>query len=281
MATTMKQEDLNKAAAKGAATENVNEESMDQEFQDDYETDKKKQENDNSADFMRDYAEQDFIDETVNMINSLYRKNVDNGKIEIGEYLLDEVFKGNAEEAMSTNPQKHKTFAKIAEREDLLVEAKTLGSWVRAAAVMRNLKEQGINLPNLTTYHYVELATVRDDKARSALAKRAELQKFSVKALREEIRKAKGRQKSEVENLKADMDKNMRQYAELNFNKDLKDFVSDIESVKDAYPPKKAVEVLPEVAKCLAAVRIQEKLFKEFHASLRSIVNEAIEPLSD
>jgi hypothetical protein len=203
MATAMRQEDLKKAAAKGAAAENVKEESMDQEFEAGYENDEERQEDDNSAaDTMRDYAEQDFIDATVEKINSLYRKNVDNGKIEIGEYLLDELFKGNIEEAMSTNPQKHKTFAKIAEREDLLVEAKTLGSWVRAAAAMKDLKKRGTNLPSLTTYHYVELATVRDEKARTELARKAEIEGWSVKTLREEIRKAKGREKSEVENLK-------------------------------------------------------------------------------
>ncbi len=41
------------------------------------------------------------------------------------------------------------------------------------------------------------------------------------------------------------------------------------------------MQILPEVKKCLSNVRAQEKLFKEFHGSLRSIVEEAMEPLSD
>ncbi len=202
-----------------------------------------------AADTMRDYAEQDFIDDTVEKINSMYRKNVDNGKIEIGEYLLDELFKGNIEQAMSTNPQKHKTFSKIISRTDLLVEPKTLGSWVRAAAAMKDLQKRGINLPSLTTYQYVELATVRDEKERTDLAKRAELKRWSVKALREEIRKAKGREKSEVDKLKEDMEKGLRQYTDLAVDKALKDFASDVDSVKDAYPPEKAMKLLPDVKK--------------------------------
>jgi hypothetical protein len=77
------------------------------------------------------------------------------------------------------------------------------------------------------------------------------------------------------------MDKGIRQYAELSVEDDLKDFVSDVESVKEAYPPEKAMKLLPDVKKCLAALRTQENLFKEFHGSLRSIVEEAMEPLSD
>jgi hypothetical protein len=237
-------------------------------------------ESSSAAEIMQNYAEQDFIDETVKKISSMYRKNVDNGKIGIGEYLLDEVFKGNAEEAMSTNPQKNQTFAKIAEKLDQLVEPKTLGSWVRAAAAMRDLKKR-VNLPSLTTYHYVELATVRDKEERVRIARQAELESWSVKTLRDEIRKSKGREKSEVENLKADMEKGIRQYIDLSVEDQLKDFVSDIESVKEAYPPDKAMKLLPEVKKCLATVKAQETLFTEFHGSLRSIVEEAMEPLSD
>lgn len=283
MATQMKAEPSSKKSVNNpTASESKLDPEFIEEFEAGYEGDQERQEGENSAgETLRDYAQQDFIDETVKKINSLYRKNVDNGKIEIGEYLLDEVFKGNIEEAMSTNPQKHKTFAKVAEREDLLVEAKTLGSWVRAAAAMKDLKKRGTNLPSLTTYHYVELATVRDEKARIDLARKAELERWSVKTLREEIRKAKGREKSEVENLKADMDKGIRQYVELSVEDDLQDFVADIESVKEAYPPEKAMKLLPDVKKCLAALRAQEQLFKEFHGSLRSIVEEAMEPLSD
>ncbi len=48
--------------------------------------------------------EQEFIQQTVGKINAMYRQNVDNGKLEIGRYLLDEVFNGQIEEAISTNP---------------------------------------------------------------------------------------------------------------------------------------------------------------------------------
>ena len=234
-----------------------------------------------AADHMRDFAEQDFIDETVNTINSMYRKNVDNGKLEIGAYLLTEVYKGDIEEAMSTNPQKHKTFSKILERTDLLVEPKTLGSWVRAAAVLKDLHKRSIKLPSLTTYHYVELATVRDDTARIKFAKKAELEQLTVKGLREAIRKENGRRKSDAEQLKSEMDRSLRQFSDLDLNGDLTDFASDVESVKEAYPPEKAMKLLPEVKKCLTNVRASENWLKEFHGSLRTIVKEAMEPLSD
>jgi len=185
MATQMKAEPQGKGAVNNpAASEGKLDPEVIEEFEDGYEGNEEGQEDESSeiepesgsvADALRENFEKDFIDETVDTINSMYRKNVDNGKIEIGTLLLDKVFKGNAEEAMSTNPQKHKTFSKILDRTDLLVEPKTLGSWVRAAAAMKDLKKRLINLPNLTTYHYVELATVKDAEERIKFAKDAEL----------------------------------------------------------------------------------------------------------
>src|SRR5271157_128615 len=67
--------------------------------------------------------EQEFIQQTVGKINAMYRRNVDNGKLEIGGYILDEVFKGQIEEAISTNPHKPSTFSRIAKDPDLLVES--------------------------------------------------------------------------------------------------------------------------------------------------------------
>ncbi len=289
MATQKQQEDVRKRDANTASSENANEEQFDQEFEDGYDPEEEEQQDYSEeeagsasiADAIRDQAEQDFIEETVQKINSLYRKNVDNGKIDIGMYLLQEVFKGNIEEAMSTNPLKHKTFSKIIERTDLLVEPKTLGSWVRAAAVLKDLKDRGISLPNLTTYHYVELATVKGEKERIEFAKDAELNGWSVKGLREEIRKTKSTDKSELDKVREGMEKSLRQHTDLSVEDGVMDFASDIESVKEVYPPEKAMKLLPEVKKCLTNVRASEQLLKEFHGNLRSIVKEAMEPLSD
>ena len=76
-------------------------------------------------------ADEELVVKAIQTINVMYRQGVDNGKLEIGTYLLDEVFKGRVEEAMSTNPYKDTTFGKIAADPSLLVEPKTLGSWVR------------------------------------------------------------------------------------------------------------------------------------------------------
>ncbi len=173
-------------------------------------------------------------------------RNVDNGKIEIGTYLLDKMFNGNIEEAMSTNPQKHKTFSKIIARTDLLVEPKTLGSWVSAAAVMRDFANQAIKLPSLTTYHYVELAAVRDEKKRIEFAKQAELERLTVKDLREAIRKGNGKSKTEAQKFKDEMDKGLRQYAEISVEDKLNQFVCDPESVRIVYHLKRQCRSCPK-----------------------------------
>ena len=54
-----------------------------------------------------------------------------------------------------------------------------------------------------------------------------------------------------------------------------------MDSIREAYPPEKAVKVLPEVNKSLASIRAAAEMLKAFHGNLREIVNETIEPLSD
>jgi hypothetical protein len=102
-----------------------------------------------------------------------------------------------------------------------------------------------------------------------------------VKALREAIRKENGKSKSETDQLKADMDASIRRSVDLSSDGDLTDFASDFDSVKKAYPPEKAMKLLPEVKQGLTNVRALEKLLKAFHGSLRAVVNEAMAPLSD
>jgi len=137
--------------------------------------------------FASEEKEKEFIQEAVEKINSMYRQNVDNGKLEIGSYLLDRVFGGNVEEAISTNPYKSATFARIAGDPKLVVEPKTLGAWVRASAIHRDFSSKNLSFPHLTTYHLVELAKVKDENRRVEIAQEANDQALTVKDLRRRV----------------------------------------------------------------------------------------------
>jgi hypothetical protein len=58
------------------------------------------------------------------------------------------------------------------------------------------------------------VSTVREDEARVRFATKAELEKLTVKILREAIRKENGKQKSDADKLKDDMDKNLRKFSD-------------------------------------------------------------------
>jgi hypothetical protein len=218
--------------------------------------------------------EQEFIQQTVGKINAMYRQNVDNGKLEIGRYLLDEVFGGQIEEAMSTNPHKPSTFSRIAQDPDLLVEPQTLGSWVRAAAVDQDFSQRGFEFPHLTTYHYVELAKVKDQDRRVEIAKDANERDLTVKDLRKLISEEKGNGQSASETMKQEVHKTMKTLAELSVSEGFLEFVGDMSAIKGAYSPGKALDLIPEVYASLENVQATAQLLETFANNLDEIVNE-------
>jgi len=60
------------------------------------------------------------------------------------------------------------------------------------------------------------------------------------------------------------MDKSLRQHTDLSVEDGLKDFASDVEFVKKAYPPEKAMKLLPDVKNCLVNVRARNSCSKSF-----------------
>ena len=217
----------------------------------------------------------------VKKINVKYRQGVDNGKMEIGRMILEEVFNGKVENAVSTDPFKSRTFSLVANSRDLIPDSKTVASWVRAAAVAKSftLKEQ--SFPHLTTYHYVELATVRDDANRLKLAAEANEKELSVKALSDLVRQTKGTTKSETDRLKQEMERSLRHFVALPIDDELSSFAADKEAIRGAYPADKAIKCLPEVNRCVANAKAGAEVLGVFANNLKAIVNEAMEPLSD
>ena len=221
--------------------------------------------------------EKEFIQQTVGKINSMYRKNVDNGKLEIGGYLLDEVFGGQIEEAISTNPYKSATFSRIAQDPDLVVEPKTLGSWVRAAAVDRDFTQRGFEFPHLTTYHYVELGKVKDHDRRAEIAQQANDEELPVKALRKRISEENGTGQNGSERIKQEVAKTIRDFAGLSVSEGFLEFVGDMTAIKGEYSPGKALDLIPEVYASLENVQATAQLLETLANNLDEIVNETRE----
>lgn len=218
-------------------------------------------------------VEEAFVEETVDAINSIYRHNMDNGKLEIGGLLLDQVFGGDIAKAISTNPYKSATFSQVAKSPRLLVESKTLGSWVRAAAVNRDFTAKGLTFPQLTTYHLVELAKVKDETRRIEIATDADEKDLTVKALRKLISEENGRGQNASDKIKQEVQKAMKTLSDLSVSEDVLAFVEDLEAIKQVYSPGKALDLIPEVYASLEAVQGAAELLETFANNLDEIVN--------
>ena len=224
--------------------------------------------------FATDDKEKEFVQEAVEKINSMYRQNVDNGKLEIGSYLLDQVFSGNVEEAISTNPYKSATFTRIAGDPNLVVEPKTLGAWVRASAIHRDFSSKDLTFPHLTTYHLIELAKVKDENRRVEIAQEASDHRWTVKDLRRRVIDEREHGQDRSGRLKQEVHKTMKDLAGLSVNEDVLAFVQDKEAIKKAYSPGKALDLIPDVYASLESVQAAEEILETFANNLDEIVGD-------
>jgi hypothetical protein len=289
MGTQMKPEGQNKrlGSASALAESTVEPEAI-EEFDDEYDDELEAEPNDQSAQAGEDEPfgskhaldaaakakEEEFVRNTVEKINEMYRRGVDNGKLEIGGYLLDEVFEGNIEDAISTNPYKSATFAGIAKSPRLEVEPKTLGAWVRAAAVNRDFGSKGLRFARLTTYHLGELAKVKDEARRAEIANEADEKGLTVKELRKLVREVKRNGKNDSDTIKQEVEKTMKNLAELGVSEDFLGFVGDKEAIREIYSPGKALDLIPEVYASLENVQAAAEVLETFANNLDEIVNE-------
>lgn len=127
------------------------------------------------------------IDKVVKGINLRAINTFEVGKMDIGEYILDELFQGKLSDATSRNPYKSQSLVDVSRHPDLMVDRRTLGGWVRAADLKRTLTALKVDCSNLTLSHYALLLRVKEDKTRIDFATKANESSWSVKKLNDEI----------------------------------------------------------------------------------------------
>ncbi len=124
-------------------------------------------------------------------INRLAIKTLEKGAMEIGEYVLDAIFKGSLDEALSRNPYKHQTLQEVCDNPNLLIDRRRLGMWVRAAHLRRVLTANQVPCSSLTCSHFAALLRVTDDKRCRELAREADKNRWSVRNLIDKIDEGK------------------------------------------------------------------------------------------
>ena len=118
--------------------------------------------------------------EVVAHLNKLFRAE-GNGKVAMGEYVLDQIFNNDLAEIKSKNPNKNKSYADLAKDEDLEVTAKELGRCVRAAVQKNELEAAGVSASWLSYSHLHEIGKAPTLEDRLDLADRVIAEKMKVK----------------------------------------------------------------------------------------------------
>lgn len=129
------------------------------------------------------------IKSVVQEINRLAIKTIEQGAMEIGEYVLDAVFDGNLDAVHSRNPYKSQSLQQVCEDPELLIDRRRLGMWVKAAAFKRDLQAKGVECSNLSYSRLAALLRVNDEKKRRELAAEANRNGWSVRQINSRIEK--------------------------------------------------------------------------------------------
>ena len=124
-------------------------------------------------------------------VNRLAIKTLERGAMEIGEYVLDAIFKGSLDEALSRNPYKHQTLQEVGDDPNLLIGRRRLGEWVRAANLRRVLIADQVPCSTLTYSHFAALLRVTDEDRRRELAREANEKHWSVRNLNDKVDEGK------------------------------------------------------------------------------------------
>jgi len=127
------------------------------------------------------------VDAVVKGINGIAVKTVEKGKMEIGEYVLSVVFKDNLKAASSHSPNKDESMSQIGKHPDLAVDHRQLGTWVRAAALRRQLTQDNVDCTQLSYSHFAALLRLKDETKRRELAERASRDNLTVRQIVSEI----------------------------------------------------------------------------------------------
>lgn len=140
--------------------------------------------------------------QTVLKINAkaeetLYRaaKLADEGALEIGDIVIDDECNGSIELVLSKNPRKRQSLNKISEAlaqdSDLMVDARKLGRWTRAAALRRRLKAKGVDVSGFSLSDFEALLLEHDSEEQLKLALRIIREGLSARRTKEIIQDAK------------------------------------------------------------------------------------------
>lgn len=209
-------------------------------------------------------------------INKLVKETVDKGRMETGDLVLDALFQGSLEEALSRNPYKSKSLEDLCKDPELLTDRRTLSKWVRAAALRRDLIANQVDCSKLYYSHLAALLAVTDEKSRRELAAEANQNEWSVRQISE---KAASMKYGKAANGKAkELMKKMEDPLALLEDEETKRLLEDAQSLKEELESIERLTMVKFIDNVVARMLRSAELLRETKKNLVLIELDQLQP---
>ena len=218
-------------------------------------------------------------DEIMNKIVEHIKEAVvqtDPAKLGVGHEVRIEYFDDDIAKAKSKNPNKPVGYTQLCERDDLPIDARTLGNWVRAAAQQKDLQNKKLDSSSFSMSIYLTLASVAESR-RDELAKEAKENHYTVRQLRKRIEETKPTLKGKTNPIPQKLSRGLKAKSSMILDSTVQDFINDQEAVKTSCEDSKALTILKEVNRKLTELTQEQALLAKLRTQLVEIVEQSIE----
>ncbi len=120
----------------------------------------------------------------VRSINEKVIRVLDKASFEVGDFVVDTVFKGSFIAYLKPRSQENKRWRKLRKHPDWVIDPKRLTELAGGCAVRRYCLAEGKDVASFTISHFIELYYVKDLKLILTLAEEASANNYTVRQLK-------------------------------------------------------------------------------------------------
>ncbi|MGO9567790.1 MAG: hypothetical protein ACLP5H_09640 [Desulfomonilaceae bacterium] len=201
----------------------------------------------------------------VHKINEIAIRTVESGVMEIGEYVLSEVFHDKLEDVLSHSPYKSASLTQICADPELMVNRRRLGTYVKAAALKQELQAKDVDCSNLMFSQLAALLKMSDVEKRLELATEANQDGLSARAILDRIEATK---KRKLANKTEELFKKLADPLGVLGDEDIKELLSNPQRLKEELKSEDRWDMVKVIDKAATQMEESTNLFKEARVHL-------------
>ncbi len=120
----------------------------------------------------------------VRNINEKIKKVLDKASFEVGDYVIDTVFKGSYMAVLKPRSQENKRWRKLKKHPHWIYDPRRLTELTGGCATRRLCLAEGVEVSSFSISHFIELYNAKDLKMILTLAEEASTNKYTVRELK-------------------------------------------------------------------------------------------------